>query len=825
MGEDEIIAREPVLTHASGDPVLTAAGTVGVTPYGYVDEEAREYVVTRPDTPTPWMNYLGEGRYGGIVSNTGGGYSFDCDPRSRRVSRYRYNGVPADQPGRYVYLRDQESDAFWSVTWQPVRRVPDAYECRHGLGYTRIATEHDEIASELLYFVPPGEDAPACELWLLRVQNLGDRPRRLRSFSYVELSYLDAVVDQQNLDWAQHIVSSRFEDGALLTGTLFRADTTFFSSSAAPLGFDSDRETFIGRCGDLRAPVVVERGEPTGSEAPRGNNIGSLCHELELAPGEERRIVYVLGIAADVAEARQTAAAYRDPAAADAAFRALREDWDAYLSRFVVETPDPELNVMVDVWNQVQCRTTLHWSRFASAYETGLGRGMGTRDSAQDTLGTMHAAPERAREMLTRIWRLQFLDGHTWHQFFPLTGEGTSGLAAEMPEWPQWFCDDHLWLVIAVCAYLQETGDVDYLEQRVPYEDGSAETIWEHMMRAVRFTLEHRGPHGLPRAGFADWDDTLNIDHGSGKAESVWCGMQFCRAVLDLAELADELGRTDEAERFRGHVREMADAVNTHAWDGAWYARAFDDEGEPIGVASEELHRINMNPQTWCVIGEVARPERAERALASMHEHLATEFGITLLDPPYNGGSERVRGTSTYPPGAKENGGIFCHANAWAIVAAAMLGKGDLAHDYYRRILPLLRLDSDRYLVEPYVYCQNVCGPTHPQFGLGRNSWLTGTAAWTYVAATQWILGIRPTYRGLRVAPALPEKWSGFRARRLFRGTVYEIDVERVGAGNRVALTVDGAPVDGDVVPPAEGRDRVSVRVQLGGEVAYPSAS
>ena len=309
MGEDEIIAREPVLTHASGDPVLTAAGTVGVTPYGYVDEEAREYVVTRPDTPTPWMNYLGEGRYGGIVSNTGGGYSFDCDPRSRRVSRYRYNGVPADQPGRYVYLRDQESDAFWSVTWQPVRRVPDAYECRHGLGYTRIATEHDEIASELLYFVPPGEDAPACELWLLRVQNLGDRPRRLRSFSYVELSYLDAVVDQQNLDWAQHIVSSRFEDGALLTGTLFRADTTFFSSSAAPLGFDSDRETFIGRCGDLRAPVVVERGEPTGSEAPRGNNIGSLCHELELAPGEERRIVYVLGIAADVAEARQTAAA------------------------------------------------------------------------------------------------------------------------------------------------------------------------------------------------------------------------------------------------------------------------------------------------------------------------------------------------------------------------------------------------------------------------------------------------------------------------------------------------------------------------------------
>jgi len=790
---------------------------VGVNPYGYYDVAAREYAITRPDTPTPWINYIGEGRFGGIVSNTGGGYAFDRDPRDRRVSRYRYNALPADQPGRYVYLRDDASGEFWSVTWQPVRGELDRYECRHGPGYTRISSARDGIAAELLYFVPPaaGGTPWRCELWVLRVRNEARQPRRLRSFSYVELGYLDALVDQQNLDWAQHIVRSRVVDGAILTGTVFRPETTFFAASAPPDGFDSDREAFVGRCRDLANPLVVERGEPTGSEAPRGNNIGSLCHRMALEPGEERQLVYVLGVEDDPDEIERARAAFREPAAAGAAFAALREDWDVYLSRLRVETPDRELDAMVNVWNQVQCRTTLHWSRFASGYETGLGRGMGTRDSAQDTLGTLHAAPEPARETLTRLWRLQFRDGHAWHQFFPLSGEGSAGLAAEIPDWPQWFCDDHLWLVIAVCAYLRETGDLAYVGQLVPYADAPEESVWEHMLRALRFTLDNRGPHGLPRVGFADWDDTLNVDHGSGKAESVWCAMQFCRAALDLAELAGELGRTTEAAGFRHQVRTMADAVNEHAWDEAWYARAFDDDGEPIGVAAETARRIDMNPQTWCVIGEVAPRERAEQALASMHELLATEFGIALLDPPYEGGTERVRGTSTYPPGAKENGGIFCHANAWAIVAAAALGQGDRALDYYRRILPLSRSDADRYLAEPYVYCQNVCGPAHPQFGLGRNAWLTGTAAWTFVAATQWILGIRPTHRGLRIAPALPSDWDGFRATRVFRGVVYEIEVERAGSGSTVSLVVDGEPLAGDVVPLPDARDRVFVRATV----------
>ncbi len=798
--------------------VAPAAARVGANAYGFYDEAAREYVVTRPDTPTPWLNYIGQGRYGGIVSNAGGGYSFDRDPRHRRVSRYRYNAIPADQPGRYVYLRDEDTGEHWSATWQPVRGDLDSYACRHGAGYTRISAERAGIASEILYFVPPGE--VPCELWVLRVRNESERRRTLRTFSYVELSYRDAVIDGQNLDWGQHIVRARCEDGVVLAGTVFEPDVAFFGSSVEPLGFDCDRETFVGRCRDLAAPAVVEKGEPTNAESPRGNAIASLCHELVLEPGEERELVYVLGIAADAQEAHRLVAAFAEPCRADEALAELHADWNAYLSRLSVETPDPELNAMVGFWNQVQCRTTLFWSRFASAYETGLGRGMGTRDSAQDTLGTVHAAPERVRETLAQLLRLQFRDGHAWHQFFPLTGEGTAGLAAEFPERPQWFCDDHLWLAIAVCAYVRETGDVAFLEAHVPFADGGSETVWRHLLRAIQFTLDHRGPHGLPRIGFSDWDDTLNVDLGSGKAESVWCAMQLSRAALDLAEVAEEVGHAAEAARLLALARETAAAVNEVAWDGAWYTRAFDDDGAPMGVAADDRRRIDMNAQTWSLIGEVAPPERAARALRSMEELLGTEHGIALLWPPYDGADPRVRGTSTYPPGAKENGGIFCHANAWAIVAAAMAGDGDSAYDWYRRILPLRDRDADRYLAEPYVYCQNVCGPSHPQFGLGRNSWLTGTAAWTFVAATQWILGIRPTLRGLRVAPVLPSGWDGFTATRVFRGATYEIAVERAGPGDEVALVVDGRPVEGDVVPLVPTGGRAAVAVTIGEAVA-----
>jgi len=790
----------------------------GANAYGYFDEAAREYVITRPDTPTPWINYIGEGRYGGIVSNTGGGYSFDRDPRNRRVTRYRYNGVPMDQPGRYVYIRDQESGEYWSPTWQPVGERLEFYECRHGAAYTKIRSVHRHIEAELTYFVPlsPTDEPAPCELWVMRIHNAGTVKRRLRTFSYAEFSLPDAFNDMVNLDWAQHIVFSSCENGTIRVATKFNPLVYFFGSSSEPAGYTCDREDFLGRWRGLAHPAVVESGIPSNAPSPRGNSIGSLTHDIELEPGEERRIVYIMGATERPAEIARVVARFSDPAEVDAAFAALRDDWNSYLSRFTVETPDADTNAMLNFWNQVQCRTTLYWSRFVSGYESGMGRGMGTRDSGQDTLGTMHTVPDHARRILTRIWEMQFADGHTWHQFYPLTGQGGPGLAGEFPDWPQWFSDDHLWLIISVCAYLRETGDFSYLEELVQYQDHAAEPVWDHMMRAVDFTLNHLGPHKLPRSGFSDWNDTLNIDHGSGKAESVWVAMQFCRAMLDLAGTCEQTGRAADAIRFAGLHASMAARVNEVAWDGAWYTRSFDDDGEPVGVSGAAHQAIDLIPQSWCVLGEVAPRDRAEQAMHSADEKLNTPYGVALLWPPYDGADDRIRGTSTYVPGAKENGGIFCHANTWTIVAAAMLGWGEDAYRYYRQILPLARTDSDVYKVEPYTYPQNICGPTHPSFGMARNAWLTGTASWTYVAATQWILGIRPTFDGLRVAPVIPAAWPGFKAHREFRGAAYEITVRRQGPGNSVSLVVDGVAVAGDVVPlPAPGTATVRVDVVL----------
>ncbi|MBN1440018.1 MAG: glycosyl transferase [Anaerolineales bacterium] len=789
-------------------------------PYGYFDSKNREYVVTRPDTPTPWINYLGEGRYGGIISNTAGGFSFDRDPRNRRVTRYRYNAVPADQPGRYLYIRDMQDGEFWSPTVQPVpNRKYASYECRHGAGYTRISSSCKGIAASILYFVPPAppEEACPCELWVLALRNTTKRKRTLRTFSYAEYSLWDAVTDQQNIDWGQQIFFSEHSRGILTARTKFRPTATWAASAPRASGFDTDREEFVGRMRSLSNPQTVERGRPGNSLAPRGNNIGSLSHLITLKPGEEKTLVYMLGVTDAPERIPAQFKRFRDPNQVQVAFAALRADWDAYLSSFTAATPDPEANAMLNVWNPIQCRANLYWSRFVSAYDTGLGRGLGTRDTAQDTLGVVHNLPRQARSMLTMIWKLQFRDGHAWHQVFPLTGEGGPGLAAEYPERPQWFSDDHLWLIVATCAYLRETGDFGYLREKISYYDGGADAVWEHMLRAADFTLRNRGPHRLPRLGFADWDDTMNLDHGSGKAESVFAAGLFCRAMLDLADLGRHLGKETDADRFERLQREMAKAVRQHCWDGEWYVRAYDDRGLPVGAAAEEKHKIGLNPQTWAVIGEIGAPDRQATAMESAHQKLNTPYGLRVMWPPYDGAQVRIGGTTTYPPGVKENGGIFNHANTWAIIAAAKLGWGDRAWQYYRQILPLARKDVDVLGTEPYVYCQNIAAPEHKHYGRGRTSWLTGTASYTYVAATQWILGIRPTFRGLRIAPVIPQTWTGFSVRRVFRGSTYQIEAKRAGKGSRISLEADGKKLEGNVVPlPVTAGGTVEVKLTIG---------
>jgi cellobiose phosphorylase len=787
--------------------------------YGYYDDETGEYVITRPDTPTPWMNYIGEGRYGGIVSNTGGGYSFDRDPRNRRVTRYRYNGVPVDQPGRYVYLRDQDTGEYWSPTWQPVvSRKLDAYECRHGPGYTSISSAYQGIQANLVYFVPPTpeDELCPCEMWVLKVKNITGRPRKLRSFSYAELSYWTADIDLHNLDWGAHIVGTHQQEGVLYTTVHFRSTTTFFFSNLKPSGFDSEREAFIGQYRDLANPIVVENGKSLNTEAPRGNNIASLCHNIYLKPNEEKEIIYVLGVTDNPELIPSKMEKYHNLQVVQESFKDLKADWDQFLGKLQVRTPDSEMNAMLNVWNQVQCRATLFWSRFVSAYETGLGRGMGTRDSAQDTLATAQNAPERARQTLIMLWKLQYHDGHVWHQVFPLTGEGGPGLAAEFPDWPQWFSDDHLWITQAVVNYLRETGDFAFLDEPIPFYDGGSDSVWSHMLKAVGFTLAHRGPQGLPRLGFSDWDDTLNLDHGSGKAESVMTAQLFCWVLLELADLCDEIGKVDDSKRFRKQKAAMDEIINRVAWDGAWYARAYDDDGRPVGVNTEQKQQIALNTQTWAIIGECAPRERAEQAMTSVHEKLNTPFGVAILWPPYDGSDSRARGTSTYPPGAKENGGIFNHANTWTIIAATKLGWAERAYQYYRQSMPFARKDNDHFKVEPYVYSGNLAGPTHPQFGYGRNAWLSGTAAWMYIATTQWILGIRPTFKGLQISPVIPNEWKGYTATRIFRGVTYQIIVKRIGPGNNPALTINGKKANGSVIPfPPAGVKHLTVKVTL----------
>ncbi|MCS7105269.1 MAG: hypothetical protein NZ954_06870 [Thermofilaceae archaeon] len=801
-----------------------------IQPYGYFDGETGEYVITRPDTPTPWINYIGQGGYGGIISNTGGGYSFDRDPRNRRVTRYRYNAIPVDQPGHYVYIRDEDTGEFWSPTWQPVGRRLDWYECRHGPGYTRITGLYKGVEASILYFVPPNPPRSDCpvQLHLLELKNRSENVRRLRIWTYEELCYWDAFMDLTNLDWAQQIVSSYVVDGVIVAGVQFRTTRVFFASSEPPCGYDTDRETFVGPCGDLSRPQVVVYGRSGYSLAARGNNIASLSHLVELKPGESKTIVYILGITDNPNLIPETVEYYRRAENAMKAFEDLKRNWENYLSKLRVETPDEELNAMINFWNAIQCRANLYWSRFASLYDTGLSRGFGTRDSAQDTLGTVHAEPERVKGVLKMLWRLQFKDGHTWHLVFPLTGEGGPGHAAEMPWRPQWFSDDHLWLIYATCNYIRETGDFGFLEEKIPYQDGGEETVWDHVLRAVEFTLRKRGSHGLPLLGFADWDDTMNLDHGTETAESVWTAMLFCRVMLDLAELSEARGDRLNAERFRQLYREMADTIDKVAWDGEWYARAFDDKGRPVGVKGEKYHWISLIPQAWAAIAEVGGEERERKALESAVKLLGTPLGLRLMRDPINSKKkslyevdydslDRFGGTATYPPGLKENGGIFNHASTWAIIAAAKLGFADLAYKIYRQMLPLKRKDSDTMRTEPYVYAQNIAAPEHPQFGLARNSWLTGTASWMYVAVTQWILGVKPTFHGLRVAPCIPENWNGFKVTRVFRGVTYNISVKRVGKGDTLLLKVNGEPVQGGIIPlPRDGVESVEVEVELG---------
>ena len=812
--------------------------------YGHFDDKNREYVITRPDTPLPWINYIGCQGYFGILSSTGGGYSYYRDARLRRITRGRYNNVPCDFGGRYIYLRDNKSGEFWSPSWMPTRGDLEDFTCRHGMGYSIISSKYKDIESSTRYFVPLDENL---EIWQLTLTNHRKTAVELSTFSSVEFCLWDAQDDSTNFQRNFSIGQVEIDDEVIYHKTEYRERRNHFAwfACSEPLaGFDTQRESFLGPWRGWDKPAAVEAGKSSDSIAHGWSPIGSHHVRVALQPGETRQIVFVLGYhenpvtekfdppnsqTVNKKTVKPVIAKYRDKANVDAAFARLREYWDSLLGIYQATTPDIHTDRMVNVWNAYQCMATFNMSRSASTFESGIGRGLGFRDSNQDLLGFVHMVPERARERILDLAATQLPTGGAYHQYQPLTKKGNNDVGGN-------FNDDPHWLIIGVAAYLKETGDWSILDEPVAFDSapGTEQPLYEHLRRSFHYTLERLGPHGLPLIGRADWNDCLNLNcfsdtpgqsfqtttNKDGKvAESVFIAGLFVLAAKELAAIAERRGLKDEAKACLDEAARMDVTVRKHGWDGEWFVRAYDDFGRKIGSKECEEGKIFIESQGFCVLAGIGLEDgMARKALDSVGKHLATPHGIVLQQPAYSRYYIEYGEISSYPPGYKENAGIFCHNNPWVIIGETMLGNGDGAHDYYSRINPSAReAISDIHRCEPYVYAQMIAGRDAPTHGEAKNSWLTGTAAWNYYAITQWILGIRPEFDGLRIAPVIPESWKGFTVSRTFRGVTYRIVVRREGTGNSVKLTVDGNPIDGTVIPAsAASGNEVKVEAVLG---------
>jgi cellobiose phosphorylase len=826
---------------------------MSTNPFGRFDDQRREYVITRPDTPLPWINYLGCEEFFGIISNAAGGYCFYRDARLRRLTRYRYNNVPVDSNGRYLYVRD--GSTVWSPSWKPCRVALDRYECRHGMGYTQIAGEKNGVAVTTRYFVPLGQ---TCEVWDVRVRNTGNARRQIQLFSFVEWCLWDAQDDATNFQRNFSTGQVEVEPQVIYHVTEYRERRNhyaYFASSVPTQGVDSCRDAFVGVHEGLDAPKAVMAGRCTGSIAYGWRPIGAHQLDFDLAPGEERRCHFLLGyaenpeerkfakdskgapkqvrpgqFAADKTPANQVRKELGTSKAVDNAFDALGRYWSDLLSTYSVEVNDPHVARMVNVWNQYQCMVTLNLSRSASMFESGIGRGMGYRDSNQDLLGVVHLQPERSRQRLIDLAATQLSDGTCFHQYQPLTKKGNADIGGG-------FNDDPLWLPLSVYAYISETGDSGILKSACPYADKPKvkATLMDHLELSIEYILKNRGPHGLPLIGHADWNDCLNLncysttpgesfqcagDIQGSVAESVMIAGLFCSACERMAEIYRVTGRERDAAKAMKMRAAMQAAIEKGGWDGEWFLRAYDAKGKKVGSKSCKEGQIFIESQGWGVLGGVGLADgRARRALDSVRNRLATPNGIVLQQPAYATYHVELGEVSSYPPGYKENAGIFTHNNTWIQCAEAVLGDGDQAMAYYLAICPSRKEEQiETYRCEPYVYSQMTAGPDAPTPGEAKNAFLTGTAAWSFVAISQYILGVTPSPGGLVVDPCIPRKWKGFTVRRRFRGKTYVIEVRNpngVSKGVR-RLRVDGKDVVGHTIPLKVGGSTVRVVAELG---------
>ena len=810
--------------------------------FGYFDDDNREYVITNPATPWPWINYLGNKDFFSLISNTAGGYAFYKDAKFRRLTRYRYNNVPMDSGGRYFYIKGDKT--IWSPGWKPCKTKLDQYECRHGMNYTKIKGEKDGVSAEVLFFVPLNTHA---EVQKLSLTNNTISSKSLKLFSFTEWALWNAVADMENFQRNFSTGEVEIDGSTLYHKTEYkerRNHYAFYSVNVPIDGYDTDRESFMGLYNGFHEPQVVLEGKPKMSTAHGWSPIASHYIEVDLQPGETKDFVFTLGYVENDEDnkweskgiinkdrANQIIAKFNTTDKVDAALAELRTYWDDLLSIYTVKTGHEKLDRMVNIWNQYQCMITFCFSRSASFFESGIGRVMGFRDSNQDLIGFVHQIPDRARERIIDIASTQFPDGSCYHQYQPLTKKGNNDIGSG-------FNDDPMWLILGTTAYIKETGDWSILDEQVPYDNDEslAQPLFHHLTVSFDHVVNNLGPHGLPLIGRADWNDCLNLNCFSkdpnesfqttenktegSKAESLMIAGLFVVYGREYVEVCKKLGKNEEAGRAQQHLDNMVQAVRTHGWDGEWFLRAYDFFGNKIGSRENDEGQIFIESNGWCSMAGIGIEDGlVEKALNSVKEKLDCEYGIVLNNPAYTKYYIEYGEISTYPKGYKENAGIFCHNNPWIIIGETMLGRGDEAWEYYKKICPAYLEDiCELHRTEPYVYSQMIAGKDAFKPGEAKNSWLTGTASWNFYTISQYILGIRPEYDGLVIDPCIPVGWRSFEAKRKFRGSTFNIRVTNPNGVNKgvKSLSIDGEKVIRGNMIPLLPKGHYTVEVELG---------
>ena len=809
--------------------------------FGFFNDAEKEYVITTPKTPLPWINYLGTQDFFSLISNTGGGYSFYKDAKLLRITRYRYQSVPVDSDGKYYFIKD--GDTIWNPGTMPTQTPVDSYECHHGIGYTRFLSSKNGLKADLLAFVPVND---TCEINHLKLKNNSAETKTISLFSYVEFCLWNAMDDMTNFQRNLSIGEVEIEGSTIYHKTEYRERRkhySFFTVNSPINGYDTSRDIFLGQGNSSACPDAVREGKCRGSVASGWFPIASQQIDLVLAPGEERDFVFLLGYCENDPEQKFIAPSvirkdgayaliekYKNAAGVEAAFAELHAYWDNLLGKFVVNSGNEHINRMANIWNQYQCMITFNMSRSASYYESGIGRGMGFRDSCQDLLGFVHLIPERARERILDIAATQFEDGSAYHQYQPLTKKGNLDIGSG-------FNDDPLWLIAATTAYIKETGDFSILDESVPFDnqEDKAQPLFEHLRRSYAYTVDHLGPHKLPLIGRADWNDCMNLNCFSKEpgepfqttgpsegpvAESVFIAGMFVKYGQEFAELCSILGKTELEAEAKANVKAMYEAVLDAGWDGDWFLRAYDAESQKVGSRECEEGQIFIEPQGFCVMAGIGVEEGlAEKALDSVKERLDTKYGIMLHQPAYTRYYLNLGEISSYPPGYKENAGIFCHNNPWVSIAETVIGRGNRAFEIYRKTCPsYIEEISEIHRTEPYVYSQMVAGRDAYYHGEAKNSWLTGTAAWTFVNVSQAILGVQPTYNGLSINPCVPDDFGDFKLIRKYREGIYYIDVKKPEGVQKgvTGIEVDGEKFEGSIIPYTKGKTEYHVTIYMG---------